>query len=420
LMNWCTAGLKLIFIHSIQKFKQLARRLLYVLLLVAAVTAAGCGGPQQGRLPPLRETFSKADQNPFGAYIAYRQLEAMYYRNTIRDKRVSFDKTWNNITDTAALYVCITPSLYLNEDEANAMMNYVAAGNTLFIAANKIDADLLNELDCKQSANTFYLGLDSLRITHTATTDSSFAYYYLPFKSAFTFNDTVFTKTLGVNDDGRPNFILYYHGKGRLILHTDPKAFSNYFLLKKENYKFMEQAFSFTPDYPDRIYWDDYYRKQNQRRPRQSENNKDFSTFSEIMKHPPLKTAFWLSLLGLVLYIAFGLKRRQRIIEKIKPNENTTVTFTETIGRLYLQKKDNRNIAEKMITYFNEHVRNNYFVNTNNINSDFITTLSRKSGVEHDKVEALYRAIQHVNNNATVDDYQLLSLNQQIQQFYKK
>jgi hypothetical protein len=40
--------------------------------------------------------------------------------------------------------------------------------------------------------------------------------------------------------------------------------------------------------------------------------------------------------------------------------------------------------------------------------------------VEKNRVESLYRAISHVHNNAVVDDYQLLSLNEQIQHFYKK
>ncbi len=347
----------------------------------------------------------------------------MYYRNNIKDKRVPFDKTWNDITDTSSLYVCFAPYLFLNEDEVQAMMNYVSAGNTLFIAANSIDKNLLTEINCSQNyaQYLFFTGLDSVRNTNTVV-DRYFSYYYFPFKSSFAYKDTVFTKTLGVNEEGNPNFILFFHGKGKLILHCDPKAFSNYFLLKNDNYKYMEQAFSFTNNYPDHIYWDDYYRKQNMRRSRKSgdDSGNGFSSLSEIMKHPPLKAAFWLSLLALLLYILFGIKRRQRLIEIIKPNENTTVTFTETIGRLYLQKKDNKNIAEKMITYFNEYIRNTYFVNTNIINSDFITTLSRKSGVERDKVESLYRAIQHVNNNDAVDDYQLLSLNQQIQQFYKK
>jgi hypothetical protein len=383
--------------------------------------ATGCGGG--GAMPPLTETFAKTDKNPFGGFIAYNQLEGMYSRNSIRDKKQAFDKTWNDITDTAALYVCITPSLYLNDDEITAMLNYVSAGNTLFIAANNIDAGLLKKIDGRQSSfsQQYFFGFDSVRNTATVTSDTNYAYYYFPFKSSFFYTDTVFTKTLGVNDVGAPNFILYYHGHGKLILHCEPRAFSNYFLLKKENYKYMQQVFSFTNSYPDHVYWDDYYRKLNRRR---SINSKDddsnFSSFGEIMKHPPLQWAFWLSLLGLLLYILFAAKRRQRIVEIVKPNENTTVTFTETIARLYLQKKDNKNIAEKMITYFNEQVRNTYFVNTNNINDDFIIMLSRKSSIDKEKVEILYRTIQNISNSVQVTDYQLLSLNQQIQQFNKK
>ena len=133
------------------------------------------------------------------------------------------------------------------------------------------------------------------------------------------------------------------------------------------------------------------------------------------MKHPPLKAAFWLSLLLLLMYILFGGKRVQRIIQQLKPNENTTVTFTETIGRLYLQKKDNKNIADKMITYFNEYIRNT----TNHINDDFIVMLSRKSGVDRDKVDTIYRTITAAQRSNEVNDYQLLSLQEQIQQFYK-
>ena len=121
----------------------------------------------------------------------------------------------------------------------------------------------------------------------------------------------------------------------------------------------------------------------------------------------------------LLLYIFFGIKRRQRILEIVKPIENTTVTFTETIGRLYLQQKNNKNIADKMITYFNEYIRNNYFLNTQIINTGFITTLSRKSGVPFNRVESLYRAMDHANHQVEIDDFQLLSLNVQIQEFFK-
>ncbi len=396
--------------------------ILYTVCMAMLLSFGACR--QQNAMPPLQETFAGSDKNPFGGFIARSQLEAMYYRNNIRDKKKSFDKTWNDIGDTASLYVCMTPRLYVNEDERTAMLNYVYAGNTLFIAANIFDEDLLSQVKCTQytSVLNFFDSYDSLRNTNTTALDTNYSYYYKPFKNSFNFTDSIFTKVLGVNETGKPNFILYYHGRGKLILHCDPKAFSNYFLLKENNYKYMQHAFSYTSSYPDHIYWDDYYRKLRGRRPgsNSSDGEGSFSSFSVILANNALAWAFWLSLLLLLLYILFAGKRRQRIIEKIKPNENATVTFAETIGRLYLQKKDNKNIAEKMITYFNEYVRNNYFVNTNVTNNDFITTLSRKSGVEYSKVESLYRAIHQINNNTEVDDYQLLSLNEQIQHFYKK
>jgi hypothetical protein len=411
----------------------LRNKFLHISLIIAiAVVWAACNNNATNKLPSLNETFSKADKKPFGTYIAYRQIENMFSRNTLRDKKQSFDKTWNDISDTASLYICITPGLFVNDDEIKAMLGYVNAGNTLFIAANYIDDALLSEIGSKEDFrpmpryNNFF---DSVRTTTTKFSEEDFSYYYHPFKNSFSKFNKDFTKVLGVNDEGKPNYIVYFHGKGKLFLHCDPKAFSNYFLLKNDNYKYMQNTFAYTNGYPDHLYWDDYYRKFNVRKRssgsgsgRSKSNDEDnaFSSFSAIFASTGLTFAFWLLLLLLLLYILFEGKRRQRIISKIKPNENTTVTFTETIGRLYLQKKDNKNIAEKMSTYFNEYVRNKYFLNTNAVNDDFITSLSRKAGVERDKVESLYRAIHHAHNNPLVDDYQLLSLNEQIQNFYKK
>jgi hypothetical protein len=399
----------------------LGNKLLYIFSFFAALMFSSCNPRGNKYLPSLNETFSKNDKNPFGTYVAYRQMENMFSRNTIRDKRQSFDKTWNAISDTASMYVCIAPQLYLNEDEVRAMLGYVNAGNTLFISANYIDNGLLDEISCKENylaSDPMYL-IDSFKNTSTSFKQTPYTYYYHSFRNSFYFKDSVFTKVLGVNEDNKPNFILFFHGKGKLILQCEPKAFSNYFLLKHENFQYLQNAFAYTGNYPDHLYWDDYYLKLSARR-KSNSDNKGFSSLSEIMKYPSLKWAFWLSLIMLLLFILFNAKRRQRIVEKIKPNENTTVTFTETIGRLYLQKMDNKNIAEKMTTYFNEHVRNKYFLNTNLVNDDFITTLSRKSGVDKAVVESLYRTIQHAHESDTVDDYQLLSLNEQIQNFYKK
>jgi hypothetical protein len=394
----------------------------------------------------LKETYSKTDKKPFGGYIARQQLEAMYMSNIIRDKKQPFDKTWDDISvyDSSSLYVCLTPVLLLNEEEVTAMLDYVSAGNDLFISSSYIDDLLMQKVGCKMNYSMAGV-IDLFGDMHTTNTtsiirdSSSFSYYYLPFGNSFSEIDNSDTKILGVNEKKNPNFVVHFYGKGKLFLHCDPRAFSNYFLLKNDNYKYMQMALGYAAAQPYHLYWDDYYNKRQTRsrsyRSRSksgsgngssrsgsnssSDDEDNFSSLDEINKYPALALAFWLALLLLVLYILFGGKRRQRIIEKQKSNENTTVTFTETVGRLYLQKKDNKNIAEKMATYFNEFIRNNYFLNTSLVNEEFVTTLSRKSGVQRDKIEALYRTIHHAQQNEKVDDYQLLSLNEQIQHFYR-
>ncbi|MEY2916490.1 MAG: hypothetical protein RIS73_204, partial [Bacteroidota bacterium] len=188
------------------------------LLLALTGLFTACNQQKEG-IPPLNETFSRKDKNPFGTFIAYRQMENMFNKNSIKDKKQAFNKTWNDISDTASLYVCIAPALYVNDDEVKAMLDYVYAGNSLFIAANFIDETLLKEIKCTEEVEPImrYNFFDSLRTTNTLFSDTAFSYYYQPFKNSLTYKDAVFTKAIGVNENGKTNYIVYFHGKGKLF-----------------------------------------------------------------------------------------------------------------------------------------------------------------------------------------------------------
>jgi predicted nucleic acid-binding protein len=122
----------------------------------------------------------------------------------------------------------------------------------------------------------------------------------------------------------------------------------------------------------------------------------------------------------LLIFIAFGGKRRQRFVPEKISNVNTTVSYTETIGRLYLQKKDNRNIALKMFTYFLEHVRSQYYLNTQNLNNEFAEALSRKSGVSETKVQHLLQLMDDTDRAENISDLRLLELHNLVQEYFKK
>ncbi len=256
---------------------------------------------------------------------------------------------------------------------------------------------------------------------------SEYGYYYYPFLNSFSGYDSGFTRVLGVNEAAKPNYIVMFIGKGRLYLHAAPRVFSNYFLLTNNNYKYLENVLSYLRFEPKNIYWDEYYKNKSYHQKRKSgssgdgngQDKKEFSSFNVINKYPALLWAFWLSLISILLFVLFNMKRKQRIINEVKPNINTTVTFTETVGRLYLQKKNNKNIAEKMITYFYEHVRNKYFLNTNEINGQFIITLAGKSGFGKEETEKLFNMISAIQATESVEDEELLELNEHLQKFYK-
>lgn len=392
----------------------------YLLVLFTLLLFASC--IKNNKLPSLRETYSKNDSKPFGANIAYRQIEAMFAENVIRVKNHPFNKSWMDISDTGSLYICVASKLFVTEEEVDGMMDYIKNGNDLVISAGLIDLNLLDRVKCNEMYGNFFeinlqQKMKDTRISMYSKPNTDFGYFYYPFQNHFINIDSSTTKVLGVNEEGKPNSIVYFHGGGRLFLQCEPRALSNYFLLTHNNHQYLQQVLAYTGSAPEHVYWDDYYNKLSKRK--RDKDDDGFSTFGEIMKYPPLVFAFWLALLLLLLYIFFGGKRVQRIIAQLKPNDNSTLTFTETIGRLYLQKKDNKNIADKMVTYFNEYIRNTYFLNTNHVNEDFVTALSRKSGVEKGKVDTLYRSIAATQSSDEVNDYQLLSLQQQIQDFYK-
>ena len=64
---------------------------------------------------------------------------------------------------------------------------------------------------------------------------------------------------LGYDEKGRPNFIHLHAGKGNLYVHLEPLAFSNYFILHKNNIDYYENALSVISPDVTKVVWDEYY-----------------------------------------------------------------------------------------------------------------------------------------------------------------
>lgn len=383
-------------------------------------------------LPSLSESYRKTDKLPFGSFIAYQEFKSEFqdYWINIADK--PFTKTWselqNETTNTYSLYFLVTKNLILTTDEVNAMVEYVKSGNDLFISADYIDEKLLEAIYCTVSRKDEITSEVNGKMHDTWVSmfygkdfnTQKYTYYYFPFLNYFNSYDPSITRVLGVNELNLPNYIVIFSGNGRLYLHLAPRIFSNYFLLTKNNYHYFENATAYLRFNPQYVYWDEYYKEFSSTRNKNNLNQDDnFSSFQVIRQNPPLLWAFYIALAGILLFVLFNVKRKQRKIEITEPNKNTTVEFTETVGRLYLQHKSNRNISEKIITYFYEYLRKKYFINTSVINTDFINSLSGKSGVDKKETLELFETIKQVQQKEEVTDEELLKLNLKIENFKK-
>ena len=388
----------------------------YHIILLYAVFALLQGCRNKSGLPDLRETYQYKDTKPFGGYIAHALLTEIYPDKMINVNKKAFHTfRADTYADSASFYMSISKNFYCSEEEANSILDFVTEGHSFFIAASFIDSVLLDKVNCKQAGSNWMNSLAEYKYSQgSLSVKDSFSYFYFPFYNYFSKVDSVNGRVIGRSQGGQPDLLVLFIGKGRLFLHCEPRAFSNYFLLKNENYHFMKEVMQYTKEKPGNIFWDDHYNRKNYR-----EDGKSRSALSILFQYPELAIAFWILLAMLLLYILFNGKRRQRVIPVIKPVENTSIAFTQAIAGLYLAEKDNKTIADKMITYFNEHIRSRYFLNVHGGSKDFVQLLSKKSGVSVESVQALYNAMEQVQLAEQVSDFELLSLNEQIQQFYK-
>ena len=391
-------------------------------LLFGLLVLGACS--KKADLPSLVETYSKNDKNPFGGYVLYEGLLHLFIHNSLGVTSSKFATTANKQEYEHALYVNISKSFYLTTLDTEAFFSFIEKGNTAFVSSENIDTALLNKISVAVAdSKSGYDGLiPFMQVTNTQLDSvlklpndtSRYTFFYNTLDNHFDSINQQTTKILGYNNDGMPNYIVLNIGQGRLYLHCEPKIFSNYFLLNNNNITYLQQAFSFMPNTPKNIIWDDYYNKHNIK---VDENAK--TGLGVLLQYPAMKWAFFLLLAMLLLYIIFGSKRKQRIVPVIPAVENTSVLFTQTIARLYLQEKNNKNITDKMIAYFYEHIRNQFYVNTNEITPAFLTNLSKKAAVTNELTIQLFNTIQQVQKLTIVSDEQLLVLNGLIEKFYK-
>ncbi len=365
-------------------------------------------------------SYVAAHKIPYGTFVFNTILETLFTDqiNQIYAPPFEFVSTNDTLSGT---YLFVNNAIQFNKEELNTLLDWTHKGNTLFIASKSFEEKLKDTLGL--DTDSFYSGFETsqkqahtlvnprFHISDSVIFDRDTA---TPFFSAI---DTVKSTVLGqvaiweeAERQLQINLIMQPFGAGTIILSTFPEAFTNYFMLKGKNKEYTAGLLSYI-DGTRPIYVDNHYK-----------SGKSFYTSPMyiFLNTKELKWAYYIALIGALLYVIFEGKRKQRAIAVVTPLTNRTLDFTRTISDMYYVQSDQKAIAEHKINYFLDWIRTRYYLGSITKEDDFYSSLSQRSGHSLAFVTRLFTFMEQIRNNAQLTDADLLKLNTLIQKFKAK
>lgn len=365
----------------------------FLVLLLAGIIAIDSNRPKPIDWTP---TYAIKDKIPYGMYVFNAEIGSLLKNQKIEQIKVTlyeFLESKYNYDTLVADYkikgtiLNISENSTLDTESLKEICYFVSRGNAAFISSKTIPKSLLDTLKLKIKSEYNPSDTTFNWLANTQWKPKKYKITEGLGNTYFSKTDTLKTTVLGFQsgDSSRVNFIKVKYNNGEFFLHLQPAAFTNFHLLKANHHEYAEKVLSYIPK--GTVFW--YIKDQN------GEVISD-SPMRYILSQPALKWAWYIFLTGMFLFIIFNAKRKQRIVPIIKPLTNTTIDFTKTIGNLYYQEGDHDTIIDKKIIYFLEKIRNDYLIDTTQLDDDFIKKLHHKSGKD---LVVIKRAVLLITNH---------------------
>ena len=376
--------------------------------------------------------MAPTSKEPYGTHVISQLLDDYFPKERFVPVEKFISKSLDT-NDVKANYVYIQSKLYLNQQEIDALKNFVAKGNRVFISSFDLSDSLILaiypeaykeyweghsfiedsvvqvSLDPKMGDSTTKLSI-FVRNEGRKTRNE---YAYLPFSDAWDL-DNVELHQLGTMNDSLCNFYGFAYGKGAFYIHNNPLAFTNYFLKDSTGYAYASGALSVLQ--VGKIYYDsrtfdlsgfDFDHRKFEQSPIQF-----------VLMHPALAWAWYLALASMLLYLVFYAKRRQKPIEILVKPTNSALAFIKNMGALYYQKKNHKQIVSIQLRFFASYLLEKYqYFPKQYSNLEAQEKLSQRSGIGLQQIKNLFRQIEVVTHADEVSEADMHHLYSAIEQF---
>ena len=366
------------------------------------------------------KTYFKKDKIPFGCYAIFHLLENTYCAELETNTETLYGLN-HKTTSSNNTFIVVDQEIDMSELDYKNLISFAEKGNTVLMCATSFGDILKDTLHIDTETSNFKgitTAIDSMinkplfeiKFTQEKNNElKKFVYPIIASESYFSSIDTLQFTVTATNKLNKPILIQKQIGKGKILLCSTPDVFANLFIVNSHNRFFTYTLLSSIKN--KTIIWDEYYK---------SYKIQNKSIFQFIFNSDALYMAYSLLILGLLFFMVFEMKRKQKAIPIIKPLENTTLKFVDVISQVYFNSKNHKYIAEEKIQYFYFEVRKKFGVNTSEINDDFLKTIHTISNIDLKDVKALFSYCENLKHAPSITENDLQELNNRINNFKLK
>lgn len=313
-----------------------------------------------------RKNFDVNQKSPFGLFVFNKEVKDLFKNKLSKIDVTPYDYYTEKSRKPHNILVIESE---IDPESWKKILDEVSKGSDAMVIATRLPKNVSDSIGFYGSKIS-YEDQNVLKLTDKKYQNDFIKLDKFPSGRGFSYikpNVQVLGKTVEENNEDQANFIKAPFGKGNVYVHCEPLFLTNYYLLKSGNVRYAQSVFSYLED-KETLWF--------------VESNTRESSFllRFILSNPPLKYAWWVFLGGMVLFIFFNVKRKQRIVPIIEPLKNTSADFVKSIGNLYLQEGDFHDMMAKKAQYFLNKVRIDLLIDTQNLDNEFAKKLQLKTG----------------------------------------
>lgn len=388
-----------------------------ILVFLGIMFAIECRLPKKFVWTP---TFSHYDNQPFGCAVFDSLLSGSFPRGYTVSRNTFYQLEQEDSANRRSILV-IADELPLSKVDLTSMLKLAERGNKIMLVSNHFSSLLKDTLSFSNNYSRFspallkkyassLLGRDSLYWVGDSAIYPRRTFYFNPYLcSTYFFADTIDVSILAEKQVPREEFayvsdkdsvtvgdsILHFPvtmslpwGKGELVLATNALLFTNYGMLDGGNATYLFRVLSRLKDFP--VVRTEAYMQETAQ--------EQMSPFRYFLAQKPLRWALYLSMIGILLFMVFTARRKQRAIPVMREPENKSLEFIELIGTLYYQKKDHADLVRKKYIFFAEELRREIQVDVEDVAEDerSFGRIARKTGMDVEDIRKLIREIRPV------------------------